>query len=252
MRRATKIERRQRIRNILLNIFLFITIASLIFVIMFKSDFFRINNIQVIGNIELNEEDIIKHSQISIGENIFRLSKKDVEKNLKKLSYIKDVEIKRNLPANILINISEREEKALIKSISTYQIIDIEGYILKQTDVSDDNLPIILGLNIYDVSIGDNLFNTIDDEYLIDFFKEGDRLDLLRRIESVDLEYRNNINILLKDGIDIAFGKLDNVEYRLRLLDEILRDIEEKEINVEKILMNRGEHPVIITEDLGG
>lgn len=249
MKKTRKIKRRQKVRNILLNIFLLLTISSLIFLIIFKSDFFKINNIQVLGNLELDKEDIVKYSQIYIGENIFRINRKNIEENLKKLPYVKEVKIRRILPQDILIDLVEREEKVLVKLISSYQVIDLEGYILKEVDKPDNKLPIILGLNIHGLGRGDNLFNSIDNEELIVFLEEADRLDLLSQIESIDLKSLNNIDILLKSGIDITFGKLDNVEYRLRLLDEVLKDIKEREVKVEKIIMDRGEHPIIITED---
>lgn len=249
MKKTRKIKRRQKVRNILLNIFLLLTISSLIFLIIFKSDFFKINNIQVLGNLELDKEDIVKYSQIYIGENIFRINRKNIEENLKKLPYVKEVKIRRILPQDILIDLVEREEKVLVKLISSYQVIDLEGYILKEVDKPDNKLPIILGLNIHGLGRGDNLFNSIDNEELIVFLEEADRLDLLSQIESIDLKSLNNIDILLKSGIDITFGKLDNVEYRLRLLYEVLKDIKEREVKVEKIIMDRGEHPIIITED---
>ncbi|HLR21025.1 MAG TPA: FtsQ-type POTRA domain-containing protein [Tissierellaceae bacterium] len=249
MGRMTKIEKRQRKKKILLSIFLSITILSLISFIIIRSDVFKIRNIEVRGNIKLEEEDIIEHSTVNIGENIFRLRMKDIEERLEKLSYIKEIKVRRSLPATIIIDIVEKEEKALIKTISTYQIIDVDGYVLNQVDTSDGDLPVILGLNIYDVGINDNLFETISDEYVIDLFKEGDKLNLLEEIEFIDVESRNDVKILLKNGIDITFGNLDNVEYRLRLLNEILKDIKEKGINVKGINMNKGDHPVIITDD---
>lgn len=249
MDKTTEIERRNRKKKILLNVFLSITILSIISVIIFKSDIFKIENIVVYGNSKIDENEIIEYSKINIGENIFRLNKVDVKERLEELAYIKEVDIKRNLPDNININIIEKEEKALIKSISTYQIIDMDGYVLNETDEINENLPILLGLNIYDININDNLFDAISDEYIVELFREGDRLELLDKIKSINLEFRNDIHILLKDDIDIAFGNLDNVEYKLQLLNKVLQDIEEKEISVKEIIMNKGDHPIIIRKD---
>src|SRR5699024_11905207 len=111
MGRMTKIEKRQRKKKILLSIFLSITILSLISFIIIRSDVFKIRNIEVRGNIKLEEEDIIEHSTVNIGENIFRLRMKDIEERLEKLSYIKEIKVRRSLPATIIIDIVEKEDR---------------------------------------------------------------------------------------------------------------------------------------------
>lgn len=245
----TKIQRKQRARRIVFRIFLLITILSIMITIIFKSDLFKIKDIQVIGNNKLAKEDIIDYSSLHKGENIFRIKSKIVERGIKRLPYIKEVQVKRKLPKTIIINIVEREEKALIKSISTYHVIDIDGYVLKQVESEDENLPALLGLNIDNVKLGISLFNDMETHELIDFLGESNKLKLLNKIRYIDLEELDDINIRLNNGIDIAFGTIDNVKYKLRLLNEILYDIEKRDIKCSKIIMNKGEHPIIITED---
>ncbi len=65
----------------------------------------------------------------------------------------------------------------------------------------------------------------------------------------MDLELLDDIKIKLNNGIDIVFGNLDNVKYKLNLLNEILEHITENEIKCSKIIMNKGSHPIIVTDD---
>lgn len=249
VKQKTKIEKRARIKTLILNIFLLITLLSIMVFIMFKSDMFKIQYIEVIGNGAMEKEDIIENSTLYKEENIFRIKTKIAEEKIKELPYIKEVKVKRKLPKTIIIDIVERKEKVLIKTISMYQVIDMEGYVLKHVESKDENLPTLLGLNINNARQGINLFDKLEMPTLVEFLQEGDRLGLLDNMRDIDLETLDNINITLNNGIDIAFGTLNNVKYKLRLLNEILEDLEKKNIKFSKIIMNKGDHPIIITED---
>lgn len=217
--------------------------------IILKSDLFKIYEIEVVGNNKVDREDIIHYSALHKGENIFRIRPKVSKANIERLPYINEAKIKRKFPKTIIVDVTEREEKALIKTISMYHVIDIEGYLLKQVDAEDEKLPTLLGLQIENPKLGINVFEDIKIDNLMDFLLEGNRLQLLGIMKTIDLEELDNINISLNNGIDIDFGTMDNVKYKLRLLNEVLVDIEKKDTKANKILMNKGEHPIIIIDD---
>ena len=141
------------------------------------------------------------------------------------------------------------KEIAQIKSISSYILIDIEGYILDIRDTKDEKLPLLLGLNIDNKRSGDNIFTDVELKEIIEFMTEGHAIGLLSKIKEVNLEDNDNINIIIMDGIPVDFGTLNNVKYKLNLLDEILKDIEKKQISCKMILMNKGENPIIVLNE---
>ena len=69
------------------------------------------------------------------------------------------------------------------------------------------------------------------------------------KIDEIDKKSGNDINIKFKNGIFVAFGRLNNVKYKLSLLDEVLKDIDKKEFEVKEIIMNKGNHPILIIDD---
>jgi len=249
LRNPTKIQRKERIRKMIFRLILFITVVLLMLGIILKSDYFKIDTIEVVGNKNLSKADIIDSSKISKKENIFKISKKIVKEEVEELPFVKEAKIKRKLPRTVIIDVIEREEKLLIKNISTYLVIDKEGYILKQVETNDENLPVLLGVKIDNIKLGENIFLNLKDDALIDLIEEGDKIFLLNSIKEMDLELLDDIKIKLNNGIDIVFGNLDNVKYKLNLLNEILEHITENEIKCSKIIMNKGSHPIIVTDD---
>lgn len=249
MQRLSKIQRKQKRLKILLSLIIVITVIVILIGFSLKSDFFNINMINVKGNINLTQEKLLHTSAIIRGENIFRISTKNAEENILQLPYTRSVEVSRKLPKGIDIEVIEREERLLIKSISMYYVIDEEGFVLNQYDSNNKDLPVVLGLKTDKIDLGDNLFINLDLEEFEDFIKEGERLDLLSLINRINIDDNKNVSILINNGIDVAFGPLDNVKYKVRLLNEILVHGKDNEILISKIIMDRGEHPIIVVDD---
>lgn len=249
MQKPTRIQRKQKRLRMLLSFIIAITIIVILIGFSLKSDFFNINKINIKGNLNISKEKLLHTSAIISGENIFRVSTKNAEKNILELPYTKSVEVKRKLPREIDIEVVEREEKLLVKNISMYYVIDEEGFILNQFDSNNKDLPVVLGLKTDKIDIGDNLFANLDLQEFEDFIKEGEKLNLLSSIYRINIDNNENFNIMINNGIDVAFGTLDNVKYKVRLLSEILVHSRDNDILISKIIMDRGEHPIIVVDD---
>lgn len=249
MQKPTRIQRKQKRLRVLFSFVIAITVAIILIGFSLKSDFFNINKINIKGNLNIPKEKLLHNSAIISGENIFRISTDDAEKNILEIPYAKSVEVKRKLPREIDIEVVEREEKLLVKNISMYYVIDEEGFVLNQLDSNDKDLPVVLGLKTDKIDIGDNLFTNLDLLEFEYFIKEGESLDLLSIINRINIDNNENLNIMINNGIDVAFGTLDNVKYKVRLLNEILVYSRDNDILVNKIIMDRGEHPIIVVDD---
>lgn len=249
MKKLSRVEKKMRRRRCFFRFLLLILFMSSMIVFALNTKFFVIDNIKVLGNDKLSKDTIISGSSINIGQNIFKINKKSGEEALKKMSYIKEVKIKRKLPKKIIIEVTERKEIAQIKRISSMLLIDTEGYILNIVDTESEKLPLFNGLNIDNINIGENIFLTEETEEKLEFIREGHNIFLLSKMKEIDMADNNNVNIVLIDGISVAFGTLDNVKYKLNLLNEVLKDIEKNQISCKMILMNKGDNPIIVVNE---
>ena len=216
----------------------------------FKTNFFHIDSIKVTGNDKMSYDEILNASTYIKGENIFNISKKKGQNSLEKLPYIKKAEVKRRLPRSIIIQIEEREEVATIPYIGAYIYIDEEGYILSIDEKKGEaELPQIFGIELIDVIPGENLFNEEDKQVYRQFIAFSRQRELLPLMKYINFSDNDNIMIELIDGIKVAFGPLDNVKYKLSFLSKILEDMDNKEIHAKQILLNKGDNPIVVTDD---
>ena len=134
MKKLTRVERKMKRRRNFFKFILLLLLMALGGVLALKTNFFIIDKIEIIGNNKIPKEDLITASSINVGENIFKISIKSGEENIKKIPYTKEIRIKRKFPKKITMEILERKEIAQVKDISSFLIIDKEGNILSLKD----------------------------------------------------------------------------------------------------------------------
>lgn len=250
MKKTRNSKRRIKKKKRILKFLLFVIIMTLLYLFVFKTSFFNIKNIKVVGNKKMSYEKIVNASQCIRGENIFKISKKLGEKSLNRLPYIKEAKIRRKLPNSIIIEIKERKEIGIIPYIGSFVYIDEEGYILSIEEKKGKvNLPQIFGLELVNLEVGNNLFDQIKVDNIKDFIVLSKQTKLLELMKYINFSDNNNTMIELKDGIKVAFGPLDNVKYKLSFLFKILEDVGKKNIDVRQILFNKGDNPIIVIDN---
>ena len=115
---------------------LFIIVLAIVgAVLILKSGFFSVTDIQVEGNRYFPPSQVIELSGIETGKNlIFEVKSRAAVKDLLQSPYIKNAKIVKKLPGTVVIDIEEREEYAAVSSEGKYIIIDSEGTVLRIAD----------------------------------------------------------------------------------------------------------------------
>lgn len=250
MKKPTRVEMKKRRKRILFRLVLLLTLLTITVTYAFKSDFFNIESIKVEGNTKISDEQIVNSSRINIGENIFRIKKSQSENGIKYLPYIKEVEVYKSFPRTISIKVEERKPVIQVKALSSYILIDNEGYVLEIVDERVEDLTSFIGFDINNAKPGEQISKSEQNLNIFDFIDEEEILNILNKISYVNYIYDiKEINIELFNGIGVAFGTLDNVKYKLRVLDKLLIDIEKKQLPCKMIIMNKGDNPIVVTEN---
>ena len=111
--RAEKVhkKRRRRKKRYLLRFLLLILLCVGIYFGV-HIDYFKVDGIAVVGNEEISDEEILKLSELEVGENIFDVHPLFAQHRIKENLYIKKVRVKRKLPNKIEISVTERSGKA--------------------------------------------------------------------------------------------------------------------------------------------
>jgi len=132
---------------------------------------FRINDIQVTGNYQLEMQDVISSSKIEKGEPLLKISLREIEDRLEQNAWIKSVSLKKQLPGTLLIKIKEAEPMALLSLKKRLYLMDGDGELLER--LKGDGvpfLPVIKNINPKnkeDMKEALKLVSTLNDKNII-------------------------------------------------------------------------------------
>ncbi|AFS78314.1 putative division protein, FtsQ-type [Gottschalkia acidurici 9a] len=239
-----KINRKKKKLTVIVLIF----ITAIFFIGATKTSIFNLKTIVVKGNKEITKDKIIMSSGIIVGENIFKIDLKNSKENLLLHPYIKDISIKRKLPNKIIIDIKEKEEIVAIKHMNFYTYLSHDGLILDIVpEKKDNNTPVVTELEIKDPSIGNKVeYKTSKQgDNITSFFEECISSGLKQQIAFIKFDKGENITITLKSGVEVAFGTLNKVKYKLNFLSNTLEDLEKKDIKAKNIYLNKGNDIIV-------
>ncbi|MFI3210627.1 MAG: FtsQ-type POTRA domain-containing protein [Peptostreptococcaceae bacterium] len=202
----------------------------LIFLYMiFTSENFNIKHIVFSGNEKIEESEIREILNINENRNIFMYSIKDMKEELSKDPYIESVDIKIKLPNTFNINISKREEKAIITNEKKHFFIDNKGEIIEEVKnlekYSENMLVIKLEYDIISSKI--NYSDKDDKENVILLIDSIYNENLHNKIRTIDLN-ENLAKIITDDYIEVYLKLDNNLRYNISMISSILVDLKSK------------------------
>ena len=218
---------------------------------------FNLTGIIVDDGVNVTSDEILKSFDIAMETNIFKINQKDIENSIKeKLSYIKSVDVKLELPSEIKIEYIEREPFALVKYLESYMVMDKYGYILEITRENKfPDLPIIYNIRFDSYEIGKQLEDTAKTKfdnvvYLIESAKQS---EFKYTIYEINYESISNVKIWVKEeNIEIIYGEIDRnmIEDKLNSIEEILNYTKGKNGKIDISNSGYSEGKTVFTERL--
>jgi cell division protein FtsQ len=216
--------KRRRRKKIKKTFLLFMMMSSLFCTLCLKLPYFNVKNIQVIGNKNVSQKDIILLSKINIGNNLFYLNLKDSKNSILSNPYIENAEIKRKFPSTIQISVREREAVFYgTKDNKKFTIIDKNAIALQQrSNITGMKLVKLNGLNYGKVELGKPIQDA--DEIKIDAVKVlGDIIESNKISSITAVDVSNPVNIKIQCGnILIKIGTSDDIDKKLNKALNIL------------------------------
>lgn len=231
-----------RRRVILLSVFFVV----LLLCICLFTPLFGISEITVTQNVYLSQEEVIETSGIEKGENVFRFSTRRVKKKLTALPYVVDAKIHRKFPAKVVIELTEAKPDLIFDQTTEFVVATKEGRVLEVTDdVTHLTSPICYGIALLE-KVPAQRFVAKDNALLdtallhIGLFYET---PFWHDIDEFYVGDPANFIVVLKSGMKITFGTVENTESltrKIRMLTQILSQVTQTERSYLDLTTDKG------------
>lgn len=177
-----------------------------------RTDYFKIKKIEITGNNVSLKLDIIDKINNLKEQNIAFINFSEIEKMLKNDIRIEKVEIKKNYPSKIFVNIEERKPYVYVKKGNQIFLADKELNLFGlMSETLGENIPI--------VTYNDD--NTQKDlKIILSKIESKELYDVISEIKKVDNEYRL---VLLNGIIVVTDTSVDTERYNevMKLYEKI-------------------------------
>ncbi len=153
-------------------IFFLLLLMVIIAVVLFVLLFFRIKNIEVIGNYHVENSKIMEIADTHYGKNILFIQKEKVKEKINNNRYLIYKDLYRVYPDQVYIHVFERSPVAKMNFMGVTYITDMEGMVLEQTEeaLNEDTYITVKGLNLKNCRMGTTI--TGSDVQQIEAFKK--------------------------------------------------------------------------------
>ncbi|MFZ7120420.1 MAG: cell division protein FtsQ/DivIB [Eubacteriaceae bacterium] len=234
LRKKNKKQRHYKKKYVTLVVVMFLLVVITIYFLTL-TDFFNIEEIQVIDNNRITNDEIILKSGLNSTDNIFMFNKKEVLQSIEKIPYIQEASLIRIFPDKVKIYIKERQALCIFYYQNKYVYIDSDEIILEYIDdLNEINIPIITltSDSVGTIIIGNkiqfepdyvknNLF-----QILITFYDN----DLLKYLSEINITDENLLYVYTKGGSIIKIKDSDSVIEKLEFLITYLQEKDERMI----------------------
>lgn len=221
-------------------ILIIIAVISIVAYFLLRHPYFNLTNIEMDGNKTYTIEDFKNDSKI-YGKNYFLANIKDAEKNLSKKDKIIEVNIEKEFPNKLKVNILEKTNIAYIVT-KNHEIVFIDTLgNISNIKVDTENLPEIVGINT-DLIVNTSIFN---DATIKEIFDSVEKHNI--NFSLLNLTDKKNMFIEI-DGIDVYFGDKKKIKKKFEIISKIISENDTKGIDIKEIKVNDVNKPVVIAD----
>lgn len=229
---AQRRQEKKRSRRTVFYVFLFLFV-SLIFLAVCVAVFLKIKTVNINGNSRYSYEQIRELVNITEGENIYSFDSKENENAIMRaLPYIGSVEINRDLPTTVDINIIEEEPYfAAELAGDTYLLSSNLKVLEKIADNETDTSGLtVLKLNNVQRCIVGEYIEFVDGrtfDAIFDLYECFVANDIEDKIIAVDVRSRFDIYIDYEGRFDVYVGDMENINIKIKFLVGIIDELYE-------------------------
>lgn len=187
--------------------------------------FFRVGQLQITGIQRYSDAEVTQAAGIGLGENLLFLNKQAIEqKIMTNLPYVEGVDVVRNFPDVLQINITESAPAAAIEGENGWWLLNHNCKLLEQVDSSStEGCFTITGLSALAPAAGTTLVVAEDQRTKLAALKELmaalEDGDMLSKVTTIDLSSDYLVEMGYTEYFQVKMPLVSDFAYMIKRLD---------------------------------
>lgn len=220
-----------------LTLFIFMLLLSILGWWVYDSPAFRVADFTMTGLSEVGRNDVLNQLGQVEGKHFAEVMLSQPVERLLQHPRIKDAQVSVQFPSRLYISIQERQSIALLPYHNNYLSVDEEGRILQLLTTPVNNLPLITGLQLPLLTVGEAIPSTPNSMAAMKVLQQMSPEDR-QRVDYIDVS--NAVRVMIKMSgysnlIDVGEGAYLNGS--LDYLFKILKYLQERDMTEGNILI---------------
>lgn len=221
VRTQARFARRQWVRRwltwrYLLGAVLLVGLVAFSIYAVYFSPWLRLEEAEVTGESQVTEEHVLRVAAIPEGDPLVRVDLESIEKRVRGIEEVKDVEVSRQWPHGVLIEVTERVPIAVFARAGGFTQIDDEGETFGLIDEVPPGLPIVET----DRTAGNDQNEYAEAAAVITSLPES----ITTIIDHIEVSSVDDIRLVLDGDREVLWGSADNSEDKAAVLTDLLQE----------------------------
>ena len=210
--------RRRRVRRVLLGLLGAGVVGGLVWVIWFSSAL-AVNRIQVEGTTTLKAADIRSQAAVRLGEPLARVDTFAIESRVAAMERIDQVEVTRQWPRTIRIEVVERKPVGWVLSGGAIRALDRYGVDFRSLRSEPDHLTEVR----VETATARKRQQALQGAAAVLELLRTDDPRLLKKVQYVRVASKDSIQLVLGNGRTVTWGSAAKGEQKLTVLRSLLK-----------------------------
>ncbi len=200
-----------------------------------SAPYFGIRETDVRGCKELTERDVLHLASIGPLQNILAVNTEAITARIRKNPWIKEVQVGRELPERLVIQVQERTAVALLKKDNSFYLMDPDGVPFKKLESGDEtDLPVLTGCYQEGVLNPHLLSKALD---LLRFLSKPKEFPDIRSIAEIHVDEVFGFSVFTENNLCLRLG-YDHYENKIKRLIPVMADLEKRNIPLKYLLVD--------------
>jgi cell division protein FtsQ len=189
---------------------------------VFFSKWLAVETLDVSGAQTVEASDIRARSGIDVGEPLARVDLAAAERRIGALAVVGSVEVTRQWPNGVLINIEERVPIAVVEIGDRLRALDADGVVFREYKKAPPGLPRVV------TSIGTTSAALKEAAKVVAALPE----ELVLVVDQIEVTTVDQISLALKDGRTVLWGSAEESDTKAEVLATLLATVDAQSYDV--------------------